>query len=73
MAILKKLVIVWPENLCYSISTLVINQGKITHQGTYDLIMESCENISSFVTEDKEIEDEINNEKPKITGKVHFL
>ena len=67
------MVIVWPENLYYSISILVINQGKITHQGTYDLIMESCENISSFVTEDKEIEDEIKNEKPKITGKVHFL
>ena len=31
--------------------------------------MESCENISSFVTEDKEIEDKIYHEKPKITGK----
>ena len=38
---------------------LVLQQGKITHQGNYDSIIKSCEDISSFVTEEKESEDEI--------------
>ena len=40
---------------------LVLKQGKITHQGTYEYVLEACEDISTFITEEKEE----NEDKPE--------
>ena len=37
---------------------LVLKQGKITHQGSYDSVMQNCEDISSFLTDEKEEEED---------------
>ena len=43
---------------------LVMHQGKITHEGNFDYIMKSCEDISSFlIAESDEEEDESEKEK----------
>ena len=43
---------------------LVLNQGEITHEGTFDYILQSCPNVSSFFVqetdEDKEQVKEVN-------------
>ena len=45
---------------------LVMHQGKITHEGNFDYILKSCEDISSFlIAESDEEEDEIE-EKEKL-------
>ena len=42
---------------------LVLHQGKITHEGSFDYIMKSCEDISSFLIDKKdEEEDEVDDE-----------
>ena len=42
---------------------LVLDQGEITHEGTFDYILQTCEDISSFlVQESDEKEDEIKEE-----------
>ena len=47
-------------------SILVMHQGKITHEGNFDYILKSCEDISSFlIAESDEEEDEIE-EKEKL-------
>ena len=47
-------------------SILVMHQGKITHEGNFDYILKSCEDISSFlIAESHEEEDEIE-EKEKL-------
>ena len=42
---------------------LVLDQGEITHEGTFDYMLQTCEDISSFlVQESDEKEDEIKEE-----------
>ena len=55
---------------------LVMHQGKITHEGNFDYIMKSCEDISSFlIAESDEEEDEIEEEKKLETleGKHFYI
>ena len=43
---------------------LVMHQGKIIHEGNFDEIMKSCEDISSFlIAESNEEEDEVEEEE----------
>ena len=43
---------------------LVMHQGKITHEGNFDDIMKSCEDISSFlIAESNEEKDEVEEEQ----------
>ena len=45
-------------------SILVMHQGKITHEGNFDYILKSCEDISSFlIAESDEEEDEIEEKE----------
>jgi ATP-binding cassette subfamily C (CFTR/MRP) protein 4 len=44
---------------------LVLRQGKITHQGDYDSIVKSCTDISNFMTQEKDDDDDENVEKIK--------
>ena len=45
-------------------SILVMHQGKITHEGNFDYILKSCEDISSFlIAESNEEEDEIEEKE----------
>ena len=46
---------------------LVLRQGLITHQGHYEHILEQCQDISTFITEEKEDDDKDTSEKIEIT------
>jgi ABC-type methionine transport system ATPase subunit len=55
---------------------LVMHQGKITHEGNFDYIMKSCEDISSFlIAESDDEEDDIEEEKKVETsdGKYFYI
>ena len=55
---------------------LVMHQGKITHEGNFDYIMKSCEDISSFlIAESDEEENEIEEKKKLETseGKYFYI
>ena len=55
---------------------LVMHQGKITHEGNFDYIMKSCEDISSFlIAESDEEENEIEEENKLETseGKYFYI
>ena len=45
---------------------LVLRQGQITHQGAYEHILEQCQDISTFITEEKE-DDKEPNDKTEMT------
>lgn len=49
---------------------LVLHNGKITHQGNYELIMDTCQDISNFLTHESE-EDEEEQEEKKIVEKTN--
>ena len=56
---------------------LVLHQGKITHEGSFDYIMKSCEDISTFLIDEKdedeeEVDDELKEYKQE-EGKISFL
>ena len=53
-----------------------MHQGKITHEGNFDYIMKSCEDISSFlIAESDEEENEIEEENKLETseGKYFYI
>ena len=43
-----------------------MHQGKITHEGNFDYIMKSCEDISSFLIEESNEEEDEIEEKEKL-------
>ena len=43
--------------LQFSRFTFIVCIGKISHKGDYDVIMKSCNDISSFVVEEKEYQE----------------
>ena len=42
---------------------LVLKNGEIMHKGDFESVMKSCDDISSFLTEEKEEEEEENGDK----------
>lgn len=53
---------------------LVLHQGKITHQGSFETIMKSCTDISSFLTDETEDDDENNEDIKELEeGKKPFF
>ena len=49
---------------------LVLDQGVITHEGTFDYILQTCEDISSFLVQESDVEEDEVKEENKI---AHFL
>ena len=49
---------------------LVLDQGEITHEGTFDYMLQSCEDISSFLVQESDVEEDEVKEENKI---AHFL
>ena len=57
-------------------SILVMHQGKITHEGNFDYIMKSCEDISSFLIAESDEEEDENKEENKLEtsdGKYFYI
>ena len=45
---------------------LVLDQGEITHEGTFDYMLQSCEDISSFLVQESDVEEDEVKEENKI-------
>ena len=45
---------------------LVLDQGEITHEGTFDYVLQTCEGISSFLVQESEKETNEDKEERKI-------
>ena len=45
---------------------LVLDQGEITHEGTFDYMLQSCEDISSFLVQESDKETDEVKEDNKI-------
>jgi hypothetical protein len=55
---------------------LVMHQGKITHEGNFDYIMKSCEDISSFLIAESDEEEDESKEENKLEtsdGKYFYI
>ena len=45
---------------------LVLDQGEITHEGTFDYVLQTCEGISSFLDQESDKETDEGKEENKI-------